>query len=163
MNSINIVPVLLGADLNSYSVARAFSEYCNAKSYAFGKYPLGATNHSNIVNFILEKGLSDDGVTVPLLIAFAKEHVGDELYLFGCTDEYAEMIIRNRDALSKYYFCPCVTAETARTLGTKESFYSMCEKYGIPYPKTYILRPDDTAPLSEKALGTLSARQTTAI
>lgn len=153
MNSINIVPVLLGADLNSYSVARAFSEYCNAKSYAFGKYPLGATNHSNIVNFILEKGLSDDGVTVPLLIAFAKEHVGDELYLFGCTDEYAEMIIRNRDALSKYYFCPCVTAETARTLGTKESFYSMCEKHGIPYPKTYILRPDDTAPLSEKALG----------
>ncbi|MDD7573501.1 MAG: carboxylate--amine ligase, partial [Eubacteriales bacterium] len=154
MNSINIVPVLLGADLNSYSVARAFSEYCNAKSYAFGKYPLGATNHSNIVNFILEKGLSDDGVTVPLLIAFAKEHVGDELYLFGCTDEYAEMIIRNRDALSKYYFCPCVTAETARTLGTKESFYSMCEKHGIPYPKTYILRPDNKADsLSEEILG----------
>ena len=112
MNSINIVPVLLGADLNSYSVARAFSEYCNAKSYAFGKYPLGATNHSNIVNFILEKGLSDDGVTVPLLIAFAKEHVGDELYLFGCTDEYAEMIIpaaaEERAALrsSKRFICP---------------------------------------------------------
>lgn len=64
------------------------------------------------------------------------------------------MIIRNRDALSKYYFCPCVTAETARTLGTKESFYSMCEKYGIPYPKTYILRPDNKADsLSEEILG----------
>ena len=146
--------MLLGADLNSYSVARAFSEYCGAISYAFGKYPLGATNHSNIVKFAVEKGLSDDSVTVSLLVSFVENHAGEELYLFGCTDEYAEMIIRNRDVLSKYYFCPCVTAGMAETLGTKESFYSMCEKYGIPYPKTFILRPDDKADsLSEEMLG----------
>lgn len=154
LNSAKITSVLLGADLNSYSVARAFSEYCGAVSYAFGKYPLGATNHSDIVNFILEEGLSDDSVTVSLLVSFAEAHSGEELYLFGCTDEYAEMIIRNRAALSEYYFCPCVTADMAETLGTKESFYSMCEKYGIPYPKTFILRPDDKADsLSEEILG----------
>lgn len=146
--------MLLGADLNSYSVARAFSEYCGAVSYAFGKYPLGTTNHSDIVNFAVEKGLSDDSVTVSLLVSFAKAHTGEELYLFGCTDEYAEMIIRNRAALSEYYFCPCVTADMAEALGTKESFYSMCEKYGIPYPKTFILRPDGEADsLSEEILG----------
>lgn len=146
--------MLLGADLNSYSVARAFSEYCGVISYAFGKYPLGATNHSDIVKFAVEKELSDDSVTVSLLVSFAENHAGEELYLFGCTDEYAEMIIRNRDVLSKYYFCPCVTAGMAETLGTKESFYSMCEKYGIPYPKTFILRPDDKADsLSEEILG----------
>ncbi len=154
LNSAKITSVLLGADLNSYSVARAFSEYCGAVSYAFGKYPLGATNHSDIVNFILEEGLSDDSVTISLLVSFAEAHSGEELYLFGCTDEYAEMIIRNRAALSEYYFCPCVTADMAETLGTKESFYSMCEKYGIPYPKTFILRPDDKADsLSEEILG----------
>lgn len=146
--------MLLGADLNSYSVARSFSEYCGTISYAFGKYPLGATNHSDIVKFAVEKGLSDDSVTVSLLVSFAENHAGEELYLFGCTDEYAEMIIRNRDVLSKYYFCPCVTAGMAETLGTKESFYSMCEKYGIPYPKTFILRPDNKADsLSEEILG----------
>lgn len=146
--------MLLGADLNSYSVARAFSEYCGAVSYAFGKYPLGATNHSDIVNFAVEEGLSDDSVTVSLLVSFAEAHSGEELYLFGCTDEYAEMIIRNRATLSEYYFCPCVTADMAETLGTKESFYSMCEKYGIPYPKTFLLRPDDKADsLSEEILG----------
>ena len=154
LNSAKITSVLLGADLNSYSVARAFSEYCGAVSYAFGKYPLGATNHSDIVNFILEEGLSDDSVTISLLVSFAEAHSGEELYLFGCTDEYAEMIIRNRAALSEYYFCPCVTADMAETLGTKESFYSMCEKYGIPYPKTFILRPDGEADsLSEEILG----------
>lgn len=154
LNSAKITSVLLGADLNSYSVARAFSEYCGAVSYAFGKYPLGATNHSDIVNFAVEEGLSDDSVTISLLVSFAKAHSGEELYLFGCTDEYAEMIIRNRATLSEYYFCPCVTADMAETLGTKESFYSMCEKYGIPYPKTFLLRPDDKADsLSEEILG----------
>lgn len=154
LNSAKITPVLLGADLNSYSVARAFSEYCGAVSYAFGKYPLGTTNHSDIVNFAVEEGLSDDSVTISLLVSFAEAHSGEELYLFGCTDEYAEMIIRNRATLSEYYFCPCVTADMAETLGTKESFYSMCEKYGIPYPKTFILRPDDKADsLSEEILG----------
>ena len=154
LNSAKITSVLLGADLNSYSVARAFSEYCGAVSYAFGKYPLGATNHSDIVNFAVEEGLSDDSVTISLLVSFAEAHSGEELYLFGCTDEYAEMIIRNRATLSEYYFCPCVTADMAETLGTKESFYSMCEKYGIPYPKTFLLRPDDKADsLSEEILG----------
>lgn len=154
MNSAKITPVLLGADLNSYSVARAFSEYCGAVSYAFGKYPLGATDHSSIVNFKVEKGLSDDTVTVPMLISFAKKHAVEELYLFGCTDEYAEMIIRNRDTLSKYYFCPCVSLETAKKLETKEFFYSMCEQYKIPYPKTYIIRPGDSlSELSEDTIG----------
>ncbi len=154
LNSAKITSVLLGADLNSYSVARAFSEYCGAVSYAFGKYPLGTTNHSDIVNFAVEEGLSDDSVTVSLLVSFAENHAGEELYLFGCTDEYAEMIIRNRATLSEYYFCPCVTADMAEALGTKESFYSMCEKYGIPYPKTFLLRPDDKADsLSEEILG----------
>ncbi len=154
MESAKITPVLLGADLNSYSVARAFSEYCGAVSYAFGKYPLGATNHSDIVKFTVEKGLSDDATTVALLISFAEKHAGEELYLFGCTDEYAEMIIRNRDVLSEYYFCPCVNREIAEKLETKEFFYSMCEQYKIPYPKTYIVRPDDSAPdLSESTIG----------
>ena len=154
MESAKITPVLLGADLNSYSVARAFSEYCGAVSYAFGKYPLGTTNHSDIGKFTVEKGLSDDAVTVSLLLSFAKEHAGDELYLFGCTDEYAEMIIRNRDVLSGYYFCPCVCLETAEKLETKEFFYSMCEQYKIPYPKTYIVRPNDSiSDLSESTIG----------
>ena len=115
---------------------------------------LGTTNHSDIVKFTVEKGLSDDAVTVSLLLSFAKEHAGDELYLFGCTDEYAEMIIRNRDVLSGYYFCPCVCLETAEKLETKEFFYSMCEQYKIPYPKTYIVRPNDSiSDLSESTIG----------
>lgn len=142
MNEKNIVPVLLGADLNCYSVARAFHEAYGVISYAFGRYKLGMTSHSSIVKFTEIKNLGDDSVMVSELVSFAEKHKEDELYLFGCTDEYAEMIIRNRVELSKYYFCPCIDAKTASRLITKEYFYGICGKFGIPFPKTHIFYPE---------------------
>ena len=38
-----ITPVLLGADLNCYNLARAFHEAYGVKSYAFGRYEISAT------------------------------------------------------------------------------------------------------------------------
>lgn len=35
------IPVLLGGDINTYSVARAFYEQYQVKSYVFGKYQTG--------------------------------------------------------------------------------------------------------------------------
>lgn len=139
MNNIsNIIPVFLGADLNAYGFARAFHEEYGVKSYVFGKYPLGATSHSSILTFTKAEDLSDDNATVTRLTAFALEHKGSDLYLFGCTDEYAEMIIRNKDALSQYYFCPCTDAKTAEMLESKERFYKICDKYSIPHPLTLV-------------------------
>lgn len=146
---------MLGGDLNCYGIARAFSEAFGVKSYAFGRYPLGATSHSGIVDFSVVEGLSDDKTAIDALCAFADGRTeNDELYLFGCTDEYAEMIIRNRDVLSKRFFCPCTDMSAASKLATKESFYGMCEKYAIPHPKTYIFRPESkNDELSENTLG----------
>ena len=46
-----ITPVLLGADLNCYNVARAFHMQYGVKSYAFGRYAVSATKYSKIINF----------------------------------------------------------------------------------------------------------------
>ena len=42
-NDLNLVPVLLGGDLNSYNVARAFHEKYGIKSHDFGRYSIGPT------------------------------------------------------------------------------------------------------------------------
>ena len=68
-----IIPVLLGADLNAYGIARAFHEAFGVKSYAFGKYKLGTTAMSSIIKFTVVKDLSDDNKTVTLLTDFAKK------------------------------------------------------------------------------------------
>ena len=43
MDKIKIQPVLVGGDINCYSVARAYHEAYGVKSIAFGKMLLGAT------------------------------------------------------------------------------------------------------------------------
>ena len=99
-----ITPVLLGADLNCYSVARAFHEAYGVRSYAFGKYSIGETEYSKIIIFQKVDDLASDDVLRETLLSFACEHRGEELYLLGCTDEYQEAIIKNRDFLKRHYF-----------------------------------------------------------
>ena len=139
MTEKRIVPVLLGADLNCYSVARAFHEAYGVRSYAFGRYMLGITRYSRIIDFTVVENLDTTEVLLPTLAAFAEAHRGDALYLIGCTDAYADLITENRDVLSKNYFCPGPDAALAEKLVSKEGFYAMCEHYGIDYPHTVVL------------------------
>ena len=138
-----IVPVLLGADLNCYSVARAFHEAFGVRSHAFGRYELGPTKYSKIVKFTGMEKADEPEVLLPVLEAFAKEHEDALLILIGCTDAYADLIIENKEFLSRYYFCSCPRAELAKKLISKEAFYEMCVKYGMDFPKTVIIKNPD--------------------
>ena len=136
----NIIPVLLGADLNCYSVARAFHEAFGVKSYAFGRYELGTTKYSKIVKFNTVDNVDTAEVLLPTLEKFAKEHENDLMILVGCTDAYADLIIENKEFLSRYYFCACPNAELAKQLISKEAFYEMCVKHGMDFPNTVIIK-----------------------
>ncbi len=97
-----ITPVLLGADLNCYNIARAFHEQYGVKSYAFGRYAISATKYSKLIRFTIVPEIDNDAVMLDTLHRFADAHLGEKLVLFGCTDDYAAMIIRNREALSDF-------------------------------------------------------------
>jgi len=148
-----IYPVLLGADLNCYNIARAFHMAYSVKSYAFGRYAVSATKYSRIVNFTAVPEIDTDEVMLKTLSEFAKAHADGKLYLFGCTDDYAAMIIRNRDKLPEYT-CPYPPISLFDSISKKAEFYEQCDKFGIPYPKTVILTNKATAEeLSEDKLG----------
>ncbi len=136
----NIIPVLLGADLNCYSVARAFHEAFGVKSYAFGRYELGTTKRSKIVKFHSIDNVDTAEVLLPTLEAFAKQHEGALMILVGCTDAYADLIIENKETLSRYYYCACPNAELAKKLISKEAFYEMCVQHGMDFPNTVIIK-----------------------
>ena len=103
----NILPVLLGADLNCYSVARAFHEAYGVSSHAFGKYSVGESAHSKIIKFRKVENLEKRDVLCKTLLEFASLHKGEELYLVPCTDEYACAVINSAEFLQKHYFFPC--------------------------------------------------------
>ncbi len=50
------IPVLLGGDINAYSVARAFYEEYQVKSLVFGKYHTGPAYRSQIIDYTPECG-----------------------------------------------------------------------------------------------------------
>lgn len=134
----SIIPVLLGADLNCYSVARAFHEAYGVRSYAFGKRALGETAHSTIIRFTNVENLAEPAVLLRTLEAFAKAHSGSPLYLISCTDEYALAIAENSEILQKYYIFLCPEPQLTKKLSSKEYFYGLCREHDIPFPKTEI-------------------------
>ena len=73
------------------------------------------------------------------------------MVLFGCTDDYAAMIIRNRDELSDF-ITPYPPAHLLSSISKKAEFYETCDRFGLPYPQTVILEKaaDDYSP---EALG----------
>ena len=150
---MKITPVLLGADLNCYNLARAFHEAYGVSSYAFGRYEISATKGSRIINFTVVPDIDNEDTMMRTLTEFAREHQGEKLYLFGCTDDYAAMIIRCKSKLPQYT-APSPAEDLYTLVQKKAEFYEMCEKYGIPYPKTKVLTNDFSEDaLTEEALG----------
>lgn len=142
-----LLPVLMGADMNCYSVARAFHEAYGVKSHAFGRYRMGETKYSRIVTVDVVENVDTDAVMVKTLQDFAAQHPDETKILLGCTDDYAALIIRNREALSAQYIVPYIDAALMETLVSKDSFYKHCEAFGIPYPATTVVAPGQEAAL----------------
>lgn len=137
MNKEKITPVLLGADLNCYNVARAFHEAYGVISYAFGRYPIGITENTRIIKFRTVKDIDDPAVLIAEMDSFANEHNGETLILIGCTDDYVSLIIKNKESLTRY-ITPYIDAPLMEDITLKERFYGYCDRYSLPYPSTVI-------------------------
>ena len=58
----NFVGVILGGDMNSYAVARAFYEAYGIKTIVLGRFPLYPTNYSKIIEPYYNKDLLNEEV-----------------------------------------------------------------------------------------------------
>ena len=153
MTEQKVTPVLLGADLNCYNVARAFHEAYGVVSHAFGRYAVSATKYSKIVDFTAIPDIDSEDVALSVLSEFAEKHPGEKLVLFGCTDDYATMIARLREKLPEYII-PYPDPSLQPQMACKAEFYELCEKYGIPYPATRIFSgPASVSELSAEIIG----------
>lgn len=142
-NNMNFLPVILGTDLNTYGVARAFHEAYGITSQAFGSAKLIQTLHSKIVEVTAVDGFADDEVFLETLVAFGLENKGTDLILFAASDNYAQRIFKHQDVLSEFYFIPYLDAADGIKYGVKTDFYELCEKFDIPYPKTINVNADN--------------------
>lgn len=138
MSQQDFIPVLLGSDVNVYGMARSFHEAYGIPSVAIGKGRLGATSNSAIVTVeVVEPRLEEDAVFVETLVDFAGRYPKDvPLLLVPCGDNYVKLLARNQEALRPYYRFVTIDETLLMQLGTKETFYTLCEKHGFAFPKT---------------------------
>jgi len=132
----SFTPVLLGADLCAYSVARAFHEYSGAVSHAFGRYKCGITGFSKIVKTHVCAGLDDIKIAGPALFDFADRNKEKRMLLIPCSDLYTEIAAMVAQRFADYYTTVLPRSELRHLLRDKVAFYSVLSEYNIPYPKT---------------------------
>ncbi len=139
--SKTFLPVILGTDANAYGLAKSFNDKYNIKSLAIGTFPLKETQNSKIIDVKIVKNFKDEKVFLKTLLEIGKKYKEkyDYLILLSCAEWYTNPIVNNMEELSKYYSLPFMNKELKDKLEDKESFYNICEKYNLDYPKTYIV------------------------
>ncbi len=135
----DFLPVILGADITAYSLARSFHEEYGIRSLVISQARGGYITNSDIIENRVFPGMEQPEIFVQRLTEVGRELAGKKkLLLFGCSDWYVREIVDNRDALAPYYVIPYVDKALLERVAHKESFYALCEELSVPYPKTYV-------------------------
>ncbi len=134
-------PLLLGSDINVYGMARSFNEAYGIKVKAIAASQLAATRYSEIVDVEVHDGFSEDPGFMNVMrekIATYQNHQ-EPVLLIPCGDGYAELCAKHHEELKKAFAVPVIDYDLLKKLISKEGFYEIAEKYGLPYPKTKIV------------------------
>lgn len=130
------VPILLGSDMNAYGMARAFHKEYGIKSLVLGRSSLTPTKNSKIITLREIDHFNTQDVFLSTLLEIANEFKNRKLLLLACGDDYAKLIIHNKQILEQHFLLPFIDKDLMDKIVLKENFYAMCEKYGFKYPKT---------------------------
>lgn len=136
------VPFILGGDINTYSVARAFYEEYQIKSYVFGKYPTGPSYGSRITEYTPVKDIETDAGFIRTINEFSKRFKNKKIIIFGCSDGYIALASKYKGKLPSNCIVPYIDYDLMSRLQKKDIFYDLCEKNKVDYPDTIVYTKD---------------------
>ena len=152
MTDMPFVPLLLGADINVYSMARAFHEAYGVKTVAYGKYPSGPCYGSDIIDYRVSANNDRPETVLRNVSEAAAQFPHKTLLVLGCGDNYLTAIAANLPKFPSNVIAPYIGLDLMEELIHKEKFYALCDKYGIDHPATVVFHKgmghDFTLPFS---------------
>lgn len=134
---MNFTLLIIGADANAYYMARCYHELTNKKAYLIAKNPIWFTDTSKILNISYNANLRDEKVLLQVLDDFHNKHSQEKIILVSATENYIELIAKNKDKLKDKYYFNYANIDIIKTLSNKELFYKKYMNNGIiDLPKT---------------------------
>lgn len=150
----NLQPVLIGADMNCYTLARAFYEAYGVTALAFGRWAMGDTMASRFVRVSVVEDLDNEQTLLRVITQCAQQNADKTCVVMGCTDDYVSLLMDLKPSLPQNCVAPYITPALRDKLVNKADFYELCDAHNILYPKTFTAASavDENA-LSEEKLG----------
>ena len=132
------VPLLLGADINVYSMARAFHEAYGVKTIVYGMFPASVCAGSRIIDYRVREHNDRVDKVLENVTEVAREFPDKKILVLGCGDNYLNAISANLPRYPENVIAPYVSLDMLETLIHKEKFYELCDRYGIDHPATVV-------------------------
>ncbi len=136
--AIEFVPVLLGSDINAYSMARAFHEAYGVKTIVYGMFPASVCAGSRIIDYRVREHNDRVDKVLENVTEVAREFPDRKILVLGCGDNYLNAISANLPRYPENVIAPYVSLDMLETLIHKEKFYELCDRYGIDHPATVV-------------------------
>lgn len=135
----SFIPVILGGNLGGYSTARSFYEAYQTTSIVVCTLLTGAVDHSTFIKPVINKNMMDSESLLQTLHQLAKQYDDKQIILIGSSDNHVELIVQHKNEMPQNWVIPYIDEDKFYSSTNKESFYSICEKVGVPYPKTKVI------------------------
>jgi len=131
-------PVILGADIGVYALARSFHEAYGVRSIVVSGAALGPVARSRIIdNVLLGPGATPEAM-VDRLVTLAGDHPGKRLILLANSDWLVRVVVRRRERLEPHYVVPFLSEKLLDRISNKAASAEICTDLGISVPRTIV-------------------------
>ncbi|MDR0482934.1 MAG: carboxylate--amine ligase [Cellulomonadaceae bacterium] len=151
----NIVVVGIGGDVGMYALCRSFHEAFGAPAVVLSTVATRAMQRSSFVENVVVPGLSDDETLITELERQAARFPSATRVLLTNSDWHIHTVVEHRERLEGAgYFLRYPSKDVLDRVCTKEGFAEICDRLGIPTPRTLALEihtltgPDSAARIS---------------
>ncbi|NNH06188.1 hypothetical protein HLB10_03630 [Cellulomonas fimi] len=131
-------PVILGADIGVYALARSFHEAYGVRSVVVAGAALGPVAHSRIVDHEIVADGHDPRQLVDRLLDVARRMPDRRLLLMANSDWLVRVVVQHRAELEPYYVVPFLSEGLLDQISDKATFAEICERLDISVPRTIV-------------------------
>ena len=131
-------PVILGADIGVYALARSFHEAYGVTSVVVAGAALGPVAHSRIVRHEIVDDGHDPRQLVDRLVEVAQRMPSARLLLMANSDWLVRVVVQHRALLEQHYVVPFLSEHLLDKISDKATFAEICTDLGISVPRTIV-------------------------